>query len=86
MSTPLQNCPCVICPEKPFIFKNPETQRTANTVYEAQAAHNAVNPVKLYRFKNDMERMQALIGRHGRVCNNKAVQPNNLVQPLIPMR
>lgn len=64
-------CPCVSpnCVSTIFIFDNVQYQNSANTVYNRQQAYNAepinVRKGRKFQFKNDYERMQALIGRYG---------------------
>lgn len=64
-------CPCAYpnCISTIFIFDTVQYQNSANTVYTRQQEFNALtsNVVKgkKYTFKNDYERMQALIGRYG---------------------
>ena len=63
-------CPCTSqCVSTIFIFDTVQYQNSANTVFNRQQAFNATasNAVKgkKYQFKNDYERMQALIGRYG---------------------
>jgi hypothetical protein len=66
----IQPCPCTTCPSTIFIFDNVAYQNAANTVYEKQQEYNArektIRTGKKYRFPNDYERMQALLGRYGR--------------------
>lgn len=65
------SCPCAYpnCISTIFIFDNVQYQNSANTVYTRQQDFNAqpknVVKGKKYQFKNDYERMQALIGRYG---------------------
>lgn len=64
-------CPCAYtnCISTIFIFDSVQYQNSANTVYTRQQDFNAVplnvKKGKKYQFKNDYERMQALIGRYG---------------------
>jgi hypothetical protein len=64
-------CPCAYtnCVSTIFVFDTVQYQNSANTVYTRQQDFNATpsNAVKgkKYQFKNDYERMQALIGRYG---------------------
>ena len=70
-ATSIVPCPCTTpnCISAIFIFDNVQYQNSANTVYNRQQAFNAqtsnVVKGKKYQFKNDYERMQALIGRFG---------------------
>jgi hypothetical protein len=70
-ATNIVPCPCVSanCISTIFIFDNVQYQNSANTVYNRQQAFNEQpkNLVKgkKFTFKNDYERMQALIGRYG---------------------
>jgi len=70
-ATSIVPCPCAApnCVSTIFIFDTVQYQNSANTVYNRQQAFNATtsNVVKgkKYQFKNDYERMQALIGRFG---------------------
>lgn len=64
-------CPCAYtnCVSTIFIFDNVQYQNSANTVFTRQQDFNALpqnqRKGKKYTFKNDYERMQALIGRYG---------------------
>ena len=64
-------CPCAYpnCISTIFIFDNVQYQNSANTVYNRKTEFDAlpqnVRKGKKYTFKNDYERMQALIGRYG---------------------
>ncbi len=66
-----QTCPCAFtnCVSTIFVFDNVQYQNSANTVFNRQQDFNAeprnVKKGKKYTFKNDYERMQALIGRYG---------------------
>lgn len=70
-ATNIVPCPCTTpnCISTIFIFDNVQYQNSANTVYNRQQDFNAeprnVKKGKKYTFKNDYERMQALIGRYG---------------------
>jgi hypothetical protein len=70
-ATSIVPCPCTYpnCVSTIFIFDNVQYQNSANTVYNRQQAFNAqpqnVKKGKKFQFKNDYERMQALIGRYG---------------------
>jgi hypothetical protein len=70
-ATNIVPCPCTSpnCVSTIFVFDTVQYQNSANTVYNRQQAFNATpsNAVKgkKYQFKNDYERMQALIGRYG---------------------
>lgn len=62
-------CPCQTQVSTIFVFDNVQYQNSANTVYNRQQDYNAqpqnVKKGKKFTFKNDYERMQALIGRYG---------------------
>jgi hypothetical protein len=70
-ATSIVPCPCAFtnCISTIFIFDNVQYQNSANTVFNRQQDFNAtpsnVTRGKKYQFKNDYERMQALIGRYG---------------------
>ena len=70
-ATSIVPCPCTYpnCVSTIFIFDNVQYQNSANTVYNRQQDYNAqpqnVKKGKKFQFKNDYERMQALIGRYG---------------------
>jgi hypothetical protein len=70
-ATSIVPCPCAYtnCVSTIFIFDTVQYQNSANTVYTRQQDFNAapqnVRKGKKYQFKNDYERMQALIGRYG---------------------
>ncbi len=70
-ATNIVPCPCSYpnCISTIFVFDNVQYQNSANTVYNRQQDFNAlpqnVKKGKKYQFKNDYERMQALIGRYG---------------------
>jgi hypothetical protein len=70
-ATSIVPCPCsaVNCVSTIFIFDNVQYQNSANTVYNRQQDYNAqpknVAKGRKFQFKNDYERMQALIGRYG---------------------
>jgi hypothetical protein len=62
-------CPCFVPVSTIFVFDNVQYQNSANTVYTRKTQYDAepqnVRKGKKYTFKNDYERMQALIGRFG---------------------
>ncbi len=62
-------CPCLVPVSTIFVFDNVQYQNSANTVYNRKTEYDAqpqnVRKGKKYTFKNDYERMQALIGRFG---------------------
>ena len=62
-------CPCEVPVSTIFVFDNVQYQNSANTVYTRKVDYDAepqnVRKGKKYTFKNDYERMQALIGRYG---------------------
>jgi hypothetical protein len=70
-ATNIVPCPCTYpnCVSTIFVFDNVQYQNSANTVYTRQQDFNAqprnLQKGKKYQFKNDYERMQALIGRYG---------------------
>lgn len=70
-ATSIVPCPCAYtnCVSTIFIFDNVQYQNSANTVYNRKVDFDAqpqnVKKGKKYQFKNDYERMQALIGRYG---------------------
>ncbi len=70
-ATSIVPCPCVSpnCVSTIFIFDTVQYQNSANTVYNRKIEFDAqpqnVRKGKKYTFKNDYERMQALIGRYG---------------------
>ena len=61
-----------LVPATEYVFKDPQIQKAANTVYEYVAAFNAANAATgiKYQFKSDYERMQYTIGREGRVVHS----------------
>jgi hypothetical protein len=70
-ATSIVPCPCSYpnCISTIFIFDNVQYQNSANTVYTRKVDYDAqpqnLRKGKKYTFKNDYERMQALIGRYG---------------------
>jgi len=70
-ATNIVPCPCVSpnCVSTIFIFDNVQYQNSANTVYNRKVEFDAqpqnIRKGKKFTFKNDYERMQALIGRYG---------------------
>ncbi len=69
-ATNIVPCPCTNnCVSTIFIFDNVQYQNSANTVYNRKTEFDAqpqnAKKGKKYTFKNDYERMQALIGRYG---------------------
>jgi hypothetical protein len=70
-ATSISPCPCTYpnCVSTIFVFDNVQYQNSANTVFTRQQDFNAeprnLKKGKKYQFKNDYERMQALIGRFG---------------------